>query len=262
MKLVNIGCGHNYHPDWINLDLYKSPFVKYHNIKNKLPFLNNSVDVIYHSHVLEHLDKMEAKKFIKNCYEVLKSGGIMRVAIPDLEKICVEYLNNLNRGFDSNNETDIMNYKWNKIEIFDQIIRKKMGGEMFETIKSGDFNADYVIYRNGEEAENLISFANNRYLNTGFKNKIINFIKDSNFISKFISFFIKKINPQKSGEAHKWMYDRLDLKILLERVGFKDYQIVKYNESKISDWNLYALDKAHNGDYPRKPDSLFVEVIK
>jgi len=37
---------------------------------------------------------------------------------------------------------------------------------------------------------------------------------------------------------------------------------MNYNESGILDWNKYALDKAQDGDYPRKPDSLFVEALK
>lgn len=119
MKLINIGCGYNYHKYWINLDLYESSLVKYQNIKNDLPFSDNSVDVIYHSHVLEHLDKNEAKKFINNCYKVLNLGGIIRIAVPDLEQICVEYLKNLNNAFNSSNQEDINCYKWNKIEIFD-----------------------------------------------------------------------------------------------------------------------------------------------
>jgi len=262
MKLVNIGCGHNYHTDWVNLDLYKSEFVKYYNIKNKLPFLDNSVDVIYHSHVLEHLNKLEAAKFIKDCYKVLKPGGVMRVVIPDLEQICIEYLSNLEKGFSTNDQKVILNYKWNKIELLDQVVRQKIGGEMLDTIKSGEFNEDYVLYRNGEEFENMLASIKNKTVNPGIKDRVIDFIKADNFFSKFIIKFIKKANPQKSGEAHKWMYDRLDLKLLLQGVGFKDFKIVKYNESKILNWDLYALDKSHKGEYSRKPDSLFVEVTK
>jgi predicted SAM-dependent methyltransferase len=260
MKLLNIGCGHTYHPDWINLDLYRSEFVKYYDIRNKLPFVDNSVDTIYHSHVLEHLNKADGKKFIADCYRVLKPGGIIRVVIPDLEQICLEYLSNLERGFDSNDSKAILNYKWNKIELFDQIVRQKSGGEMLEAIRKGEFNEDYVLFRNGEEIKPLLDLQHNK--NNSLKGKIINFLRQDNGLSRFIVSFIKKANPQKSGEAHRWMYDKLDLRLLLEGVGFKDFKIMKYNESGILDWNKYALDKAHGGDYPRKPDSLFVEALK
>lgn len=260
MKLLNIGCGHNYHPDWINLDLHRTEFVKYYNIKNKLPFPPDSIDVIYHSHVLEHIDKSLAKKFIADCYRVLKPNGIIRVVIPDLEQICLEYLSNLKKGFNLNDQKAILNYKWNKMELFDQIVRRKNGGEMLATIESGKFNKNYVLSRNGEEINLWRTESHN--FNFGIKEKIINFLRKDNHFSRFIINFVKKSNPQKSGEAHLWVYDKLDLKILLEGVDFRDFKIMKYNESRILNWNRYALDKARGRNYPRRPDSLFVEAIK
>jgi len=267
MKLLNVGCGYNYHPDWINLDLYQSKFVQYYDIRNRLPFSDNSVDVVYHSHVLEHLGKSEGQKFIAECLRVLRSGGIIRIAIPDLEQICREYLINLEKGFASNDQKILLNYKWNKIEFLDQIVRQQSGGEMLQTIKNGEFNRDYLFSRNGEELEFLLNSQTNKEAvsNPNLQNKIINFLKKGHLFGRLknlvINFF-KSSNPQKSGEAHRWMYDRLDLRLLLEEIGFKDFRIVKYNESRILDWNKYNLDKAQGGDYPRKPDSLFVEAIK
>ncbi|HUC31461.1 MAG TPA: methyltransferase domain-containing protein [Candidatus Paceibacterota bacterium] len=262
MKLVNIGCGHHYHSDWINLDLYRSKFVTYHDIKNKLPFPANDVDVVYDSHLLEHITKKEAKRFIDDCYRILKPGGIMRVAIPDMEMICREYLSNLDKGFDRGDQKAILNYMWNKIELFDQVIRRKNGGEMLDTIKKGEFNEDYVRSRNGEELEPMLDLRNNKGRRISFKEKMSDFLRKENQLSRFAAGFIKKADPQRSGEAHRWMYDKLDLKILLESVGFRDFTIVKYDESRIPRWDIYALDKAHGGNYPRKPDSLFVEVSK
>lgn len=248
MKLVNIGCGSNYDNRWINLDLHPSKFVKHHNIKKSLPFPSQSVDVIYHSHVLEHLTKKEANNFIKDCFRVLKKGGIMRVVVPDLEQICIEYLKNLDKGFSTSDSKFIARYNWNKIEIFDQILRKKSGGEMLDSIVNKKIDSDYVIKRNGDELKSLLNITDTK--NGLLKYKIINFLKH----------FRK--SPQNSGEAHKWMYDKLDLKLLLEKFGFNNYNIVNYNDSLISNWTDYNLDKSKNGNMPRKPDSLFVEVIK
>lgn len=264
MKLLNIGCGNSYHPDWINLDLYKSKFVKYYNIKNELPFADNSIDVVYHSHVLEHVDKSLAKKFINDCYRILKPKGIIRIVVPDLEKICFEYLKNLKKGFNYNDQKTILNYQWNKLELFDQIIRSKKGGEMLTVIENGNFNEDYILSRNGEDIKYLLNLKDSRSKNVSLKikNKIINLLRKENFFNKFIVNFIKKANPKKSGEIHKWIYNKLDLKILLENSGFKNFKIMKYNKSRILNWNRYALDKARNENRPRKPDSLFVEAIK
>lgn len=259
MKYLNIGCGNNYHSDWINLDLYRNRQVKYYNIKNKLPFFSNSVDVVYHSHVLEHLNKEEAERFIKDCFRVLKFGGIMRVVVPDLEQITKEYLVNLEKGFESMDRETIFNYNWNKIEMFDQIIRKKIGGEMINTIELGNFNREYVVGRNGDELIKIIEASSQ---GRGLKYLVLNFIQKRNLLNKLLSIFIRKLDPRKSGETHKWMYDKLDLKILLESAGFKDFSILAYNESDIKDWFKYSLDKSSFGDFPRKPDSLFIEVKK
>jgi predicted SAM-dependent methyltransferase len=246
MKLINIGCGNHYHKEWINLDLYNSKHIKKHNIKNKLPFGDNSVDVIYHSHVLEHLDKQEGAKFITDCHRVLKNGGVMRLCIPDLEQICIEYLNNLNIGYEKQDVNAIKRYRWNKLEMYDQVIRKKSGGNMINFIKEGLVDKDYVVKRSGDEMQFL------------FDNKT-----QESFFKKILRKFYNIIkNSEQKGEIHKWMYDKLDLKILLSEAGFKNFEIMKFNTSKIKEWNRYELDKSKNGDFARKPDSLFVEVTK
>jgi predicted SAM-dependent methyltransferase len=271
MKLLNIGCGHNYHPDWINLDLYNSKFVKYHDIKKSLPFAGETIDAVYHSHVLEHITKAEGKKFITDCYRVLKPGGILRVVVPDLEQICLEYLSNLEKGFNQQDAKAILNYQWNKIELFDQIVRQRSGGEMLSVIRQGHFNKDYVLFRNGEELKPLLdekslgANSERSFSLIWFKKMVANFLKRNDrlvLLKRFIISLVKKADPQKSGEAHRWLYDKLDLKILLESTGFRNFKITTYNESQISNWTDYNLDKAAGGDYPRKPDSLFAEVIK
>src|SRR5680860_1111425 len=92
---INIGCGNNIHTDWINMDLFPSSGIKKINVKKRLPFLDDEVDVIYHSHLLEHLEKQDAMKFMLECHRILKHNGIMRIAVPDLQAICKQYLKNL-----------------------------------------------------------------------------------------------------------------------------------------------------------------------
>ena len=50
-----------------------------------MPYDNDIIDVVYHSHLLEHLDRKRAPDFLRECRRVLKSGGILRVVVPDLE---------------------------------------------------------------------------------------------------------------------------------------------------------------------------------
>ena len=54
----------------------------------------------------------------------------------------------------------------------------------------------------------------------------------------------------------------LRLKKILEKNGFKNYQLVDYKTSAIPGWDRYNLDKSNYGDLPRKPFSLFAEAEK
>ena len=54
-----------------------------HNLtKFPYPFADDSVDVIYTCHFLEHLDGEERMKFFNECYRILKVGGKMRHVHP------------------------------------------------------------------------------------------------------------------------------------------------------------------------------------
>lgn len=66
--------------------------VMVHNLANGIPFENNSIDVVYHSHLFEHLDKPIAYAFLIEIKRVLKSGGILRISVPDMEFLCRQYL--------------------------------------------------------------------------------------------------------------------------------------------------------------------------
>jgi len=255
--MANIGCGANHHPDWINLDLFANSRVKRHNIKRPLPFNDNELDVIYHSHVLEHLKKYEAEKFIKECFRSLKTGGIIRIAVPDLEIICREYLKNLDKATNTNNETDILNYQWNKIEMMDQLIRTDLGGEFAKIVSDEPKNKEYIASRCGDvffkkEGTREKRIKKILYLLTNLR------IKE---LLTYFQIFISKDKARISGEKHYWSYDRLDLKILLEKTGFTNIKIKKFNESEISNWESYSLDDDGKGA-PRKPDSLFMEGVK
>ena len=66
-----------------------------HDLSRGIPFPESSVDVVYHSHVLEHLDRDVARKFIRECARVLRPGGLIRVVVPDFERYCRNYLHHV-----------------------------------------------------------------------------------------------------------------------------------------------------------------------
>lgn len=65
--------------------------VEYGDATKGLPLQTESVDVVYCSHMLEHLDRSEVNRFIKEAFRLLRCGGIIRIAVPDLKKIIEQY---------------------------------------------------------------------------------------------------------------------------------------------------------------------------
>lgn len=63
-----------------------------HDLTKPLPFPNDLFDVIYSSHLIEHLYKDQALELLKECHRVLRKGGIIRTVVPDLESAILEYI--------------------------------------------------------------------------------------------------------------------------------------------------------------------------
>ena len=59
-----------------------------------LPFEENSIDIIYVSHVFEYFDREEANDVLQKWKSKLKSGGILRLAVPNFEIYSKLYSNN------------------------------------------------------------------------------------------------------------------------------------------------------------------------
>lgn len=116
---VNLGCGLAVAPGWINVDaslnalfagapslmlrqLYRlsganryyaeQEYVRllkehkfiFHDLARSLPFHEGTVDVFYSSHFFEHLFKKDAGRLLREMHSALKSGGLIRIAVPDL----------------------------------------------------------------------------------------------------------------------------------------------------------------------------------
>lgn len=114
---INMGCGQTPTKEWRNYDnswsvrlakkslltfiLGKSGFLSdsqqqfisfakkknilWANATKRIPEENTSVDVVYSSHMIEHVEKEDAEIFFKEARRILKSGGIIRIAVPDIK---------------------------------------------------------------------------------------------------------------------------------------------------------------------------------
>jgi len=80
MKL-NLGCGKDIRPGWVNIDRRPGPGVDLVlDIAIPLPYAPESVEYILCSHVLEHLPYWE--DVMPGFYGLLKPGGILEIRVP------------------------------------------------------------------------------------------------------------------------------------------------------------------------------------
>lgn len=253
LRLLNLGCGGHFHPDWVNVDIVpQDPQVMQHDLQSRLPFENSSFAAVYHSHVLEHIPKNQAAAFLGECHRVLAPGGVLRVVVPDLEMITRLYLKYLDEAV-AGDEEAAKRHEWMTLELLDQLAREESGGEMLKYWQLNPMPAeDYVIERMGREVLNYVNpyraLLSDHAPETAAPEPPQ---ADAEQVGRF----------RLGGEVHKWMYDRRSVRVLLEQCGFLEFKVCKADESRILDFNTYGLDI--HGDGPiRKPDSLFVEAIK
>ncbi len=86
-KLLNVGCGTNTNPDFINLDYHwiKSIDICWDIVKKPYPIPTGHLEGIYSEHCLEHIPLPAFEANIKEFYRMLKPGGVVRIVMPDGE---------------------------------------------------------------------------------------------------------------------------------------------------------------------------------
>jgi SAM-dependent methyltransferase len=121
---VNVGCGLSPTPGWLNFDnsfsirvarwpivssalrvmgllptksaelneMGRTGSVRFANAAVRIPCAAGSVAAVYSSHMIEHLDRSEARAFLTEVRRVLRPGGVIRIAAPDLSRLVSDYI--------------------------------------------------------------------------------------------------------------------------------------------------------------------------
>jgi predicted SAM-dependent methyltransferase len=91
MKL-HLGCGNKFIPGYTHIDIVPHEHIDHVSSIDNLSFIqNNSVEVIYTCHVLEHFKRSQTKSVLTEWFRILTPGGILRLSVPDFESICKVY---------------------------------------------------------------------------------------------------------------------------------------------------------------------------
>lgn len=252
---------------------------------------------MYCSHFLEHLDIESSDKFLTECLRCLKPNGILRIVVPDFERMAADYLEILGKlevGKDRSIE-----HAWMHLEIFDQFSRNRPEGQINPFLRNSHIQRNgFIKERIGEAIENFqVTSSESQNKKTTLKSVLRMFkplLLDSNYRTHFL---IKKLFPKNydaflissgksfikeilqmfvpglsylqikqaifrnSGEVHLQSFDQYNLKRTLSEAGFCNIQKVTSKQSDLPDWNDYFLDTNENGK-ERKADSLYMEARK
>jgi hypothetical protein len=121
MLRLNVGCGTTPTPGWVNFDnslavrvgstpglarfagLLPEPSaalarcardlgLRWANAAKHIPVGDGCADVLYSSHMLEHLPRPSALVFLREAFRVLAPHGILRLAVPDLRRLTDAYV--------------------------------------------------------------------------------------------------------------------------------------------------------------------------
>ena len=237
MMILNLGCGTSpcAHADVMNLDwsIYlrwrRHPILRQlvplflrgerldkfralpsnifvHDLSRGLPFDDASVDCVYHSHMLEHLDCDVVPAFLSEVRRVLRPGGIHRIAVPDFEKRCRAYLQHFDLCEDAG---EAARHNEFIAGILEQSVRK----EAFGTARQSPFRRRLEALVLGD--------------------------------------------ARQRGETHQWMYDRINLPVLMRQAGFHEVSRCAFNDSRISNWPQYGLDLEEH-----RAETLYVEGVR
>lgn len=88
---LHLGSGDHHIAGWINVDF--SPAMQIEvvaDLTREMPFRSASIDLIHSEDFIEHVDVAAGIVVLRECYRILRTGGVMRLLTPDLRAIVEE----------------------------------------------------------------------------------------------------------------------------------------------------------------------------
>jgi predicted SAM-dependent methyltransferase len=93
IRRLNWGCGEEPEPGWINSDIKDMPGIDIvADIRDGLPLQTSSIDYVVSIHALPEIPYDTLETALRELWRVLKPGGVLRLALPDLDKAIQAYL--------------------------------------------------------------------------------------------------------------------------------------------------------------------------
>lgn len=270
--LLNLGCGSNIHPAFVNVDINPGPGVVAHDLRQGIPFADGTFDLVYHSTMLSTMRPAEALAFTRECRRVLKPGGVLRVVTEDLEQMCRVYLEKL-EGALKGGPQSAADYEWMMLELYDQATREREGGGMLDyLIQDPLLNEAFIYSRVGIQGKSMVAGARARArarqaqqpakshplsnLKTRLRQLVLETILGRDGVQAY------RVGKFKltSGQVSYRMYDRYSLSQLFLRAGLSDVSLKTPTQSAYPHWDELTLDVS--AGVPARPHALIMEGIR
>jgi predicted SAM-dependent methyltransferase len=90
VRKLQLGTGSNVLEGWLNTDIHKFEGVNeivYLDARRRFPLPDQSFDVVFCEHMLEHIDYRDGLHCLRECFRVLRPGGRIRIATPSLDRL-------------------------------------------------------------------------------------------------------------------------------------------------------------------------------
>ena len=268
LPYLNIGCGAKAHPRWSNADLAPSaPHVVAMDASKPLPFNDASMNVVYSSAMIEHLDRAAVSVFLGECLRVLAPGGILRIGVPDFERACRLYLEKVNAAYCGISDA-ALDHEWMITEIIDQFARDVSGGEMALFLARPELsNLPFIVSRIGVDGETIRNSLLKQAASSACRVSYVQYLH-RRVMARFVRWLTGCTEEEiavgrfrLTGEVHRWAYDRFSIGVLLKQAGFVQVAALDACSSQILNWGSFHLDVAEDGRV-LKPDLLYVEAQK
>ena len=137
IKNIQFGCGNHHLKDYINVDIIMPADVIW-DIRENVPFEDNSINKIFSEHMLEHIDyPISVNNFLSECYRILKDGGEFIVGIPDCSFPLEDIQNNSNENLKKAIEEwykkreDVTDNMKNSIDYLNYVMRDQLFHEKY-----------------------------------------------------------------------------------------------------------------------------------
>ena len=86
VHMLHLGASDKILSGWLNSDLEPTNNNMYLDATKRFPFADASLDFVFSEHFIEHIDRPDGERCMREIYRCLKPGGVMRVASPNLSR--------------------------------------------------------------------------------------------------------------------------------------------------------------------------------